>query len=115
MKAPKILYFTESYSPTVADQLAVVDLGISVAFRNATFAGGDAGVEPCDGVMGAVPENYAHIQSGEDALTAYKTALKKLHSGLGETLAPAKAPKAEAAAKAPVEGADAPAWNAGKK
>jgi hypothetical protein len=115
LKSPKILYFTESYSPTVADQLAVVDLGISVSFRNATFAGGDAGVEPCDGVMGAVPSNYEHLPSGEDALKAYKTALKKLHSGLGESLAPNKAPKAEAEAKAPVDGADAPAWNAGKK
>ena len=107
--------------------MAVLELGISVMYRNATFANQEGGIEACDGVAGAVPAKYEHLPTAEDALQTYKSALKKLHAGLGESIAPsAKAPKAEDDAddnsndedgpkKATSGGKDAPVWNGGKK
>lgn len=118
IKQPKILYFVNGSAPSAADQLAVIELGVSVFYRNARFVGADEKPEPCDGVAGHVPAAYADIPSAEDAMTAYKAALEEQRERLGETAAPVptkggkKATKDEKKPDGP-EGSGNPAWNPG--
>lgn len=121
-KAPKIIYFINGAAPSAADQLAVLDLGVSVQFRNARFVAADERPEPCDGVAGHVPDAYAKIPKAEDALKAYRENLEKLRTQLGETAAPApqgakKGAKATgqtpAGGEAQKDGTQNPAWPGG--
>ena len=53
----KILFFINGPVPTEADKLEASEIVGKVVFRNANFAASEQ-PEPCDGVAGAVPENY---------------------------------------------------------
>ena len=53
----KILFFINGSVPTEAEKKSASEIEGSVVFRNAKFAGNEP-PEPCDGVVGAVPENY---------------------------------------------------------
>lgn len=115
LKSPKILYFVNGAAPSVADQIAVIDLGVSVLYRNARFVAADEKPEPCDGVAGHVPSAYKNLPGAEEVVEAYKAELQAQRERLGETAAPA--PKAKGKDKTPKpEGdnkSDNPAWNPG--
>lgn len=55
--ASKILFFTKDSVPTEAEREAASQIAGNVVFRNGKFAGSEL-PEPCDGVAGAVPNNY---------------------------------------------------------
>lgn len=72
---PKILFFTEGHNPTADEQREALSLGVAVRWRNAMY--GSLETEPCDGVAGAIPENYAGVPKAKDALKSYNERVKQ--------------------------------------
>lgn len=58
LKHPRILYFIKGPIPSEDDQFKARQFGTNVVFRNAIFADTLA-AEPCAGVTGEVPPEYA--------------------------------------------------------
>lgn len=82
MKAPKILFFIDGNLPTVTDEIAVLEIGVPVHYRNAQHT--VRVDEECDGVAGAVPEPYKKHKTATEALEAYKSHLASLRANLSE-------------------------------
>jgi hypothetical protein len=70
----KIIYFIAEYAPTPEEELEVLQLGFPVSQRNAILAAQES-PEACDGVLGAVPENYRHLPDGRAVVEAQRKAL----------------------------------------
>lgn len=86
VKMPRILYFIDGPAPNAANQLEANGYrgkGATVAFRNTRHLDTEATPEPCDGVMGAVPDAYkllitaGKLKTAEDAMGAYNVAVEK--------------------------------------
>lgn len=123
LKTPKILYFVAGYAPTAADLIVALDLGVGVQYRNSTKINAEDPCEPCDGVAGDVPAQYAEkFPDATEVVEAYREGLTAARERMGETgavrepvrtkatgakAAPAKTAAAKAAA-APAK----PAWGA---
>lgn len=60
----KILYFLQGMNPSREEMIEIQELGFPVQLRNAEFA---TSFEPCDGVLGAVPELFKKMPDGVDA------------------------------------------------
>ena len=84
MKTPKIIYFLNDGVPTEEERAEAESLGFPVAWRNARFIDHDAAPEDCDGVMGAVPESYAHINGPEVALNQIEAEKQALREKVGD-------------------------------
>lgn len=96
LKAPKILFFTKGRVPTASEREAADKLGVPVCFRNASFIDPESGVEPCAGVAGAVPKNYAkEFESASKVIGQYAKAVKEHNEQLKalDTPAPQTPPK----------------------
>jgi hypothetical protein len=73
---PKILFFVKDSVPTGEEQLEALKYGFNVCLRHANIASTESKTETCDGVAGAVPENYIGLPSADIALHNFSEALK---------------------------------------
>jgi len=92
IKPAVILYFVEGPAPKADDFLKAASLNATVKFRNALAVDPDhGGIEPCDGVAGAVPPVYAKaFPSAEDAIAKKASELKALAAKVGDAPVPKK-------------------------
>lgn len=103
LKHPRILYFLNGPVTKPADAAAAMKLGSNVSFRNALLIDPTECLEPCDGVAGFVPDNYA---------AAYPKGAKVMAdfvASLGDVPKPAEGGE-EPAAPAVKEVVEAPAF-----
>lgn len=109
-KEPRILYFLEGSAPLPLDNLAVIELGSNVAFRNGSVPNVSAAIEKCDGVSDpAIPDAYAHLPDGAEVIAAHRAKLKaEAAAGIEAMQALQAAPAPQAPAK-PAKAASAPA------
>lgn len=96
-----ILFFVAGSAPTTEERLAAMDIPHPVKFRNAAHVVEGVCLETAHGVAGAVPEQYAHYPTAEEAIKEYKERLRKHHSGLPDVGGKAPAQPAKQPAKAP--------------
>lgn len=109
---PKILYFVLGETASPSQILEAKSIPANVQMRNAYEVGGEDNLESADGVMGAVPESYAHYPSGEDAVAEYKRQLDESRKELESQLEPTTVPEPKVSKKSK-KSDEKPVW--GKK
>lgn len=85
----KILYFFDGSAPSEADLAKMLTLTFPVQYRNGHVAA-TSDVEPCDGVMGAVPANHQHLPNGEEVVAIYRARQVAERNTSAEPKAPEK-------------------------
>jgi len=78
MKQLKILFFTKGPKVTDAEKAEVAKIRGTVCYRNAAIAKDDVKLEKCDGVAGAVPNNYKELPTFEEAFKKQESEIRTL-------------------------------------
>lgn len=103
----KVLFFIADFVPTEDEKAAAAQIKANVVFRNARFVSIEDGLEPCDGVAGKVPEQYAKAYpAAHVAVDSKSAAYKALKVKVGDSEPPVG--KKPANSELPVWGAPAP-------
>lgn len=97
MKQPKIIFFTRGIVPDEKEKAAIKAIPFPLSIRNASHIGPRDGCEPCAGVMGHVPKQYADFPDGKKVAVEYAAYLKERDAKLKALDTPAPGVKVDTA------------------